>query len=173
MIVDNRIPRLVPVAGARQPRLIVGLPQHVAEQVYQEKQGSLDPPALPSPLVGGPETPVPPAGARFAAGSRLVYVRPMSSRLRSRGSFDAMGRLPLAVVPLADPRFVWRLLTAPPLLAPVRVSGSAAAIAIDRVRVSRPCSSRPVGAENLGHLRTCSIDRGRLGPAFGCRTGRS
>ena len=31
----------------------------------------------------------------------------------------------------------------------------------------------PVGAENFGHLRRCSIDRGRLGPAFGCRDARS
>ena len=31
----------------------------------------------------------------------------------------------------------------------------------------------PVGAENLRHLGRCSADRGWLGPAFGCRAGRS
>src|ERR1039457_1810514 len=31
----------------------------------------------------------------------------------------------------------------------------------------------PVGAENLRRLGRCSADRGWLGPAFGCRAGRS
>ena len=100
----------MPTEGARAPRLIVTLPpQHVLEQVFQEKLPTGDPNA------GQPEQPELPAGARFSGPSRLAFVLAAGQAvdLTTEGILTAMGTLPLAVMPLAERRFVWRLLDAP------------------------------------------------------------
>ena len=139
MVGDDRIPRLVPAEGARAPRLIVTLPpQHVLEQVFQEKLPTGDPNA------GQPEQPELPAGARFSGPSRLAFVLAAGQTvdLTTEGILTAMGTLPLAVVPLAERRFVWRLLDAPiaTVVLPtnaLRTGANAAQTAADRVRTTR------------------------------------
>jgi hypothetical protein len=136
---DDLVPRLVPAEGARAPRLIVTLPpQHVLEQVFQEKLPTGDPNA------GQPEQPELPAGARFAGPSRLAFVLAAgtSVELSTEGILTAMGTLPLAVAPLAERRFVWRLLDAPiaTVVVPtraLRTGADAAQTAADRVRTIR------------------------------------
>ncbi|MEA2211132.1 MAG: hypothetical protein QOF83_1080 [Solirubrobacteraceae bacterium] len=117
---DDGIPRLVPGNAAAPARLIVTFPpQHVAEQVFQEH------------LQGGhPEQPALPAGARFAAPSRLAFDVPAGEQipLTVAGILAAMSRLPLGVAALAAPRtvlFPWQTLTG---ISPV-TSGLAAALA--------------------------------------------
>lgn len=144
---EDRVPRLTPTAGAHRPRLIVGLPpQHVLEQVYQAKHADT------SPHPGEPEDPDLPAGARFSGPSRIALVLGAtdSVELTVRGILAAMGALPMAVVPLAERRFVWHLrdavaesvfVTRPPAAGAELEVGtmtvSAAAATIDRVRVTR------------------------------------
>jgi hypothetical protein len=119
--------------------LIVTLPpQHVLEQVFQEK--------LPTgnPNAGQAEQPQLPAGARFSGPSRLAFVLAagQSVDLTTEGILRAMGALPLAVVPLAERRFVWRLLDASigTVVLPtnaLRAGVNAAQVAADRVRTTR------------------------------------
>ncbi|MGH3860924.1 hypothetical protein [Actinokineospora sp.] len=126
VVVAEDVPYLVP--DGPRPRLVVTLPpQHVAEQVYQQKQAG----------TGAPEDPALPAGARFAAPTRLVYVLDAADRVKLTidGVLDAMGTLVLAVVALAEPRFSWRLLSAPALLG--HLPGTAAEATVDRVRAMR------------------------------------
>jgi hypothetical protein len=96
---DDGLPRLVRNKDATKARLIVGFPpQHVAEQVFQEQR--------PIQEGGGPEDPILPARALFAAPSRLVFDVAEGDRisLTVEGILEAMSRLPMAVVSLAVPR---------------------------------------------------------------------
>ncbi len=149
----HHVPWLKPVEGASQPRLIVTLPpQHVLEQVYQEMLGSDDPRA------GQPEEPSLPAGARFSGPSRLAFTLSGGDlvELTVNGILTAMSRLTLAVVPLAEPRFIWHLwdaLTTPALPGGQEsVSGvfgrsgvAAAQSALDRVRATRTLTAAGLG----------------------------
>lgn len=148
----DRVPQLQPIKGADQPRLIVTLPpQHVLEQVFQEKLPDDDPHA------GDPEKPELPAGARFSGPSRLAFILADgdSVELTVSGILTAMSRLALAVVPLAEPRFLWRLwevLNAPGLnllvTAPRDAAGVAAAQStIDRVRATRTLTAAGLGPQ--------------------------
>lgn len=126
VVVEDNVPYLVPTADGPRPRLIVTLPpQHIAEHVYQLNQAD-----------GQPENPSLPAGARFAAPSRLVYVLDAADRveLTVDGVLDAMGRLPLAVTPLAEPRSARVVLNA---LIRRHVPATAAEATVDRVRAMR------------------------------------
>ena len=172
---DDRVPRLVPTERAPRPRMIVTLPpQHVLEQVFQEK-----PPGT-GPNRGQPEQPTLPAGARFSSPSRLAFVLAagQSVELSVHGILTAMGQLPLAVVPLAEPRFIWHLWDA--IAAPVatitvpaaamRAGDAAAQTSADRVRVTRVLAaaglSRQVAelppAARRAVLDAEPDDRGRL-----------
>src|SRR5262245_13827838 len=148
----DRIPKLVPVADAAEPRLIVTLPpQHVLEQVFQEKLPTGDPHA------GEPEQPTLPAHARFSAPSRLVYVLAADDavELTEHGILTAMTRLPLAVAPLAEPRLIWYLWEAiaslPVNRRAVRAFGragvAAAQTSLDRVRATRTLTAAGLGPD--------------------------
>lgn len=151
---EHHVPWLAPLDGASQPRLIVTLPpQHVLEQVYQQMLGSDDPRA------GQPEEPDLPAGARFSGQSRLAFTLSWSDsvELTVNGILTAMSRLTLAVVPLAEPRFIWHLwnaLTTPALPGAQkqvepgvfgRAGGAAAQSAVDRVRATRTLTAAGLG----------------------------
>jgi hypothetical protein len=149
--------RLVRTKDAPNARLIVGFgPQHTAEQVFQEKDED-----------GHVETPALPAGARFAAPSRLAFDvgDGVEIELTSEGVLRAISRLPLAVAPLAKPRrprlFRFRpgdvgtaLIEAPlaeigghALFVPeARVLGRASAAAKQRVRATRILAASPLGS---------------------------
>ncbi|MBP1823103.1 hypothetical protein J3E61_006739 [Mycobacterium sp. OAE908] len=149
---EHEVPWLKPVEGESQSRLIVTLPpQHVLEQVYQEKQGT-------GPKVGQPEDPDLPAGARFSGRSRLAFTLSESDsvELTVNGILTAMSRLALAVAPLAEPRVIWHLwdvLTTPAIAeAQEPVSGvfgragvAAAQSAVDRVRATRTLTAAGLG----------------------------
>jgi hypothetical protein len=95
---DDGVPRLVPGDAAAPARLIVAFPpQHVAEQVFLEHLHD-----------GPPEQPALPAGARFAAPSRLAFVVPAGEQIpvTVAGLLAAMSRLPLSVAALSTPRTV-------------------------------------------------------------------
>ncbi len=160
---EHGVPRFVPAEGAKHPRLIVGFPpQHVAEQVFQEKQGPVElfGIVVNPGEVGKPEVPALPAGARFALPSRLVFDLAATDHveLTVAGVLEAMSRLRLAVVPLAAPRQVWRFVSAGskfergfmPEFAPAgqpvaETAVGGATIAIERLRATRLLSSSGLG----------------------------
>jgi hypothetical protein len=151
--------RLVRAEGALKARLIVDFgPQHTAEQVFQEKD-----------VNGDPETPVLPAGARFAAPSRLAFevAAGVEIELTFAGVLEAMSHLPLAVVPLATPRRIWlawlspeavsagaTLVEAPEaatrvigaLTAQGRALGRATTATMERVRATKILAASPLGS---------------------------
>ena len=137
---DDGVPQLVPGHGAALARLIISFPpQHVAEQVFQEQAAS-----------GQPEQPTLPAGARFAAPSRLSFVVPAGEQivLTLPGILAAMSRLQLAVAPLAAPRtvmFPWQepsgLVQATAAIGQALAAPSGASLTMDRLRASRVLSA--------------------------------
>ncbi len=100
-----------------------------------------------------------PAGARFSEASwlALTLFGSDSVELTVNGILTAMSRLTLAVVPLAEPRFIWDLwdaLTTPALpgaQGPVkpgvfgRAGVAAAQRAVDRVRATRTLTAAGLG----------------------------
>jgi hypothetical protein len=148
---DAGVPWLAPEPEAKAPRLIVRFPpQHVAEQVFQEKDAG-----------GNVEVPGLPAGARFASASRLAFKLAPDERIRLsvEGILAAIGRLELAVVPLATPRRVWKLLeqagvlaqlASPPreILAGPRIAAPAGGVAtaVERLRATRVLSASGLGS---------------------------
>ena len=141
---EAKVPWLVPDDGAKAPRLIVRFPpQHIAEQAFQEKGEA-----------GQPELPRLPARARFTTRSRLAFKLAAEDRveLTVEGILAAMGRLEPAVVPLASPRQVWRLLeqadTAAQHLLALRTPAAAGGVAAvsERLRATRVLSASGLGS---------------------------
>jgi hypothetical protein len=151
--------RLIRLENVAKARLIVGFgPQHTAEQVFQEKNVS-----------GVPETPALPAGARFAAPSRLAFdvAEGVEIELTFSGILEAMSRLQLAVVPLATPRRIWWSWLSPEAVASgstlseavaitagnlggaaaaSRALGAATAATMERVRATKILAASALGA---------------------------
>ena len=112
-LVAGTNPRIRPKTG-RTGRLVVQLAfQHLAERVLYEGSAPIpnedDPTGLPEnqPAPGDePTAHEPPIGARPSRASRLVFELPTGDRIpfTTEGMLEAIGRLPMAVHPLAKPR---------------------------------------------------------------------